>query len=303
MVEVAMMHDQVNVARTGAGEVQVPLHDAAAFAGMHRAGQLAAAVLDMITPAVRPGVTTGELDRLCNAFILDHGAVPAPLNYRGYPKSICTSINQEVCHGIPSEDRVLREGDILNIDVTVILDGWHGDTSRMFFAGEPKVKARRLCQVTFEAMWEGIRAVRPGARLSVIGFAIQNHAEKFRYSVVQDYCGHGIGRVFHDAPSVLHYHTSRDKKSKKERQEESYQILRQRDLVLQPGMIFTIEPMINAGSWDAGGWRVKLSKEDGWTVVTRDGEPSAQFEHTVGVTEDGCEVFTLSPAGLHHPPW
>jgi methionyl aminopeptidase len=292
-----MMHDQVNVAKRAASEAEIPLHDAEGFAGMHRAGQLAAAVLDMITPEVRPGVTTAELDRLCHAFIRDHGAAPAPLNYRGYPKSICTSINQEVCHGIPSEERVLREGDIINIDVTVILDGWHGDTSRMFFAGTPALKARRLCQVTYEALWRGIGAVRAGAALADIGQAIQSHAERFRYSVVQDYCGHGIGRVFHDAPSVLHYATSRDKKPKKD------QVSQQPKLILRPGMIFTIEPMINAGAWDAGGWRVKLDKKDGWTVITRDGQLSAQFEHTVGVTEAGCEVFTLSPAGLHHPEW
>ncbi len=298
-----MMHEQVNTAQRPVSEAQVPLHDPAAFAGMHRAGQLAAAVLDMIDGQVRPGVTTGELDRRCHGFILDHGAAPAPLNYRGYPKSICTSINHEVCHGIPSESRILRDGDIVNIDVTVILDGWHGDTSRMFFAGEPKIKARRLCQVTYEAMWRGIQAVQPGATLSAIGLAIQTYAERFRYSVVQDYCGHGIGRVFHDAPSVLHYYASREKKARKERQKRPGEAAAQRELVLRPGMIFTIEPMINAGNWDAGGWKVKLSSEDGWTVITRDGELSAQFEHTVGVTEGGCEVFTLSPAGLHHPEW
>jgi methionyl aminopeptidase len=292
-----MMQDQLHTARRPASEVQVPLHDAAGFVGMRRAGQLAAAVLDMIDPHVRPGASTGELDRLCHAFILDHGAAPAPLNYRGFPKSICTSINHEVCHGIPSEGRVLREGDIVNIDVTVILDGWHGDTSRMFFAGTPPLKARRLCQVTYEALWRGIGAVRAGATLGDIGHAIQSHAERFRYSVVQDYCGHGIGRVFHDAPSVLHYHTSREKKPKAD------QAARQPQLILRSGMIFTIEPMINAGDWESGGWKVKLNKKDGWTVITRDGQLSAQFEHTVGVTEDGCEVFTLSPAGLHHPTW
>ena len=250
----------------------------AAFEGMRRAGRLAASVLDMITEHVRPGVTTGELDRLCDAFIRDHGASPAPLNYRGYPKSICTSINHEVCHGIPGERR-LQDGDILNIDITVVLDGWHGDTSRMFFAGWPSLKARRLCRVTFEALWEGIRAVRPGATLGDVGHAIQSYAESHRCAVVRDYCGHGIGRVFHDAPSVLHYGEPGQ------------------GLVLQPGMFFTIEPMINAGTW-----QVKL-KKDGWTVITRDRQPSAQFEHTVGVTEDGVEVFTLSPADLHHPPW
>jgi methionyl aminopeptidase len=273
-----MMHDQVRTAKRPASEAQVPLHERADFAGMHRAGRLAAAVLDMITPEIQPGVTTAELDALCEAFILDHGAVAAPLNYRGYPKSICTSINHEVCHGIPGERRLL-EGDILNIDVTVIVDAWHGDTSRMFFAGTPPLKARRLCQVTFEALWRGIHAVRAGATLGDVGHAIQSYAESQRCSVVRDYCGHGIGRVFHDAPSVLHYGKPGE------------------GLVLQPGMFFTIEPMINAGTW-----QVKL-KKDGWTVITRDRQLSAQFEHTVGVTEDGCEVFTLSPAELHHPDW
>jgi methionyl aminopeptidase len=272
------MHDQVSFARSPAAEVQVPLHDAAAFAGMHRAGRLAAEVLDMITPEVQPGVTTAALDALCETYIRDHGAVAAPLNYRGYPRSICTSINHEVCHGIPGERR-LQEGDILNIDVTVILDGWHGDTSRMFFAGTPPLKARRLCQVTFEALWKGIGAVRAGATLGDVGHAIQRYAESQRCSVVRDYCGHGIGRVFHDAPSVLHYGNPGE------------------GVLLQPGMLFTIEPMVNAGTW-----QVKL-KKDGWTVITRDRQLSAQFEHTVGVTEDGCEVFTISPAGLHHPAW
>ena len=215
---------------------------------------------------------------MCEAFIRDHGAVAAPLNYRGYPKSICTSINHEVCHGIPGERRLL-DGDILNIDVTVILDGWHGDSSRMFFAGTPPLKARRLCQVTFEALWRGIGAVRAGATLGDVGHAIQSYAESQRCAVVRDYCGHGIGRVFHDAPSVLHYGKPGE------------------GLVLRPGMFFTIEPMVNAGTW-----QVKL-KKDGWTVITRDRQLSAQFEHTVGVTEEGCEVFTLSPAGLHHPEW
>lgn len=272
------MQDQITTARSSAAEVQVPLHDAVAFASMHRAGRLAAEVLDMITPAVRPGVTTGELDDLCEAFIRDHGAVAAPLNYRGYPKSICTSINHEVCHGIPGERR-LQEGDILNIDVTVILDGWHGDSSRMYFAGTPPLKARRLCQVTFDALWQGIEAVRAGATLGDVGHAIQTYAESQRCAVVRDYCGHGIGRVFHDAPSVLHYGKPGE------------------GLMLRPGMLFTIEPMVNAGTW-----QVKL-KKDGWTVITRDRQLSAQFEHTVGVTEDSCEVFTISPAGLHHPEW
>ncbi len=272
------MQDLVKADTLGAQEAQVPLHDAAAFAGMQRAGRLAASALDMITEHVVPGVTTNELDRLCHEYIHDHDAVSACLHYRGFPKSICTSINHEVCHGIPGERRLL-EGDILNIDVTVIFEGWYGDTSRMFFAGQPPLKARRLCRVTFEALWQGIRAVRAGATLGDVGHAIQSYAESERCSVVRDYCGHGIGRVFHDAPSVLHFGKPGE------------------GLVLRPGMIFTIEPMVNLGTW-----QVKL-KMDGWTVITSDRQPSAQFEHTVGVTETGCEVFTVSPAGLHHPAW
>jgi methionyl aminopeptidase len=259
-------------------DTAVPLHDATAFAGMHRAGQLAAEVLDMITPHVVPGVSTAKLDQLCHAFILDHGTTPAPLHYRGYPCATCISLNHEVCHGIPGPRRLLP-GDILNIDVTVILDEWHGDSSRMYFAGRPPLKARRLCQVTFDGLWKGIEAVRPGATLGDLGHAIQSHVEGQRCAVVRDYCGHGIGRVFHDAPSVLHYGNPGE------------------GLVFQAGMIFTIEPMVNAGTW-----QVKL-KKDGWTVVTRDRQLSAQFEHTIGVTADGAEVFTLSPAGLHHPAW
>jgi len=272
------MSNQLRVSEQKYTEAQVPIHGAEAFAGMRRAGQLAAAVLDMITEHVQPGVTTGELDRRCHDFILEQGARPAPLNYRGYPKPTCISVNHEVCHGIPGERR-LQAGDILNIDVTVILDGWYGDTSRMFFAGTPPLKARRLCQVTFEALWRGIEAVGAGATLGDIGHAIQSHAERNRCSVVRDYCGHGVGRVFHDAPSVLHYGNPGE------------------GLALRPGMIFTIEPMVNAGTW-----QVKL-KKDGWTVITRDRQLSAQFEHTVGVTDAGREVFTLSPAGKHHPPW
>jgi methionyl aminopeptidase len=272
------MQNQLEVARRAPDDVRVPLHDADGFAAMHRAGELAAKVLDMITPHVQPGVTTSELDRMCHDFIMDHGAQPAPLDYRGYPKSICTSINHEVCHGIPGERRLL-DGDIMNIDVTVILDGWFGDTSRMFFAGQASLKARRLCKLTFEALWQGIRAVRAGATLGDVGHAIQSYAEGHRCSVVRDYCGHGIGRAFHEPPSVLHFGNPGE------------------GLMLEPGMIFTIEPMINAGTW-----QVKL-KKDGWTVITRDRQLSAQFEHTVGVTLDGCEVFTISPAGLHHPAW
>jgi methionyl aminopeptidase len=260
---------------------RIKLHGESHFAAMRKAGRLAAAALDMIFPHVVPGVTTGELDRLCHAFIVDHGAIPAPLGYRGFPKSICTSVNHVVCHGIPGDKRLVA-GDIVNIDVTVILDGWHGDTSRMFYVGDVGVKARRLCDVTYEAMMAGVAAVKPGATLGDIGRAIQSHAEGHRFSVVRDFCGHGLGRVFHDAPSVLHYHDRSNALQK---------------LQLRPGMFFTIEPMINAGDW-----RVKILG-DGWTAVTRDKSLSAQFEHSVGVTADGVEIFTASPAGLHRPPY
>ena len=262
----------------GGDSRRITLHSPEDFAPMRRAGQLAAAALDMITPHVRPGVTTGELDRLCHDFILAHGATPAPLGYRGYPKSICTSINHVVCHGIPGE-RVLADGDILNIDVTVILDGWHGDSSRMYVAGQASTKARLLLDVTYESLMRGIEATRPGATLGDIGHAIQTVVERHRFSVVRDFCGHGIGRRFHEPPNVLHFGRPGE------------------GPVLKPGMFFTIEPMVNVGRPD-----VKIL-DDGWTAVTRDRSLSAQFEHMVGVTETGCEVFTYSPAGLHHPPY
>ncbi|MEQ8349792.1 MAG: type I methionyl aminopeptidase [Sneathiellaceae bacterium] len=256
----------------------IKLHSAEDFDGMRRAGRLAAECLDMITPHVQPGVTTGELDRMCHGFIRDHGAIPAPLGYRGFPKSICTSINHVVCHGIPGDKR-LREGDVMNIDVTVILDGWHGDTSRMYFSGDVGVRARKLCDVTYEAMMLGIGAVKPGATLGDIGHAIQSFAESQRFSVVRDFCGHGLGRVFHDAPNILHYGDPGT------------------GTVLRAGMFFTVEPMVNAGKW-----QVRMLS-DGWTAVTRDRSLSAQYEHSVGVTEDGVEIFTTSPAGLHQPPY
>ena len=245
---------------------------------MRSAGQLAAQTLDMIAPHVRPGVTTAALDALCHEFIRAHGATPAPLNYRGFPKSICTSINHVVCHGIPG-DRRLIEGDVLNIDVTVVLDGWHGDSSRMFAAGPPSTKAHKLIDVTYEALMRGVAAVKPGATLGDIGHAIQVYVEANRFSVVRDFCGHGIGRRFHEAPNILHFGRSGE------------------GPVLQPGMFFTVEPMVNAGRPE-----VKVL-DDGWTAVTRDRSLSAQFEHMVGVTETGCEVFTFSPAGLHKPPY
>lgn len=255
------------------------IHDEGGYEGMRKAGQLAAATLDMITDHVVPGVTTEELDRLCHEFILKHNAIPAPLNYRGFPKSICTSLNHVVCHGIPG-DRVLEEGDILNIDVTVILDSWYGDTSRMFYVGDKiPVKARNLCDVTYDAMMAGIEAVKPGATLGDVGFAIQQVAESHRFSIVRDFCGHGLGQVFHMPPSVMHFG------------------LPGQGLVLEPGMFFTIEPMVNAGKY-----QTKVL-EDGWTAVTRDRSLSAQYEHSLAVTEDGFEIFTLSPKGYTKAPY
>jgi len=257
----------------------IKLHGAEAFAGMRAAGRLAAETLDFIAPHVRPGVSTEELDRLCHDFIIGHDAVPAPLGYRGFPKSICTSVNHVVCHGIPDPKKVLQSGDIVNIDITVILGGWHGDTSRMFYVGDVGVKARRLCEVTYEAMMRGIAVVRPGATTGDIGHAIQTYAEAQRCSVVRDFCGHGLGRVFHDAPNILHYGEPGT------------------GIVLKEGMFFTVEPMINLGTW-----QVKVLS-DGWTAVTKDRSLSAQFEHSIGVTAGGHEIFTLSPKGWHQPPY
>jgi methionyl aminopeptidase len=273
------MGRQAVLQRLGSAAAGIKIHGPAEFEAMRRAGRLAAETLDFITPHVLPGVTTDRLDRLCHQFIVDHGAVPAPLNYRGFPRSICTSVNHVVCHGIPGE-KVLREGDAINIDVTVILDGWHGDTSRMFHVGDAvSPKNQRLVDVTYEAMMRGIAVVRPGASLRDIGHAIQSYAESFRFSVVEDFCGHGLGRIFHDAPSVLHYVGSGP------------------EIILQQGMFFTVEPMINAGRKE-----VKILG-DGWTAVTRDRSLSAQFEHSIGVTADGYEIFTLSPAGYTKPPY
>ncbi len=238
---------------------------------MRVAGRLAADVLQMIRPYVKPGVTTEELDRICHDYIVnEQKAIPAPLNYRGFPKSICTSVNHQICHGIPGPKK-LKEGDIVNIDVTVIKDGFHGDTSRMFFVGTPSIQARRLVRVTYEAMVRGIRMVRPGVRLGDIGHAIQKYVESHNYSVVREYCGHGIGREFHEEPQVLHYGRPGT------------------GMELVPGMTFTIEPMVNAGK------RHSKVLADGWTVVTKDRSLSAQWEHTVLVTEDGFEVLTLAP--------
>ena len=242
---------------------------------MRIAGRLAAEVLDFITPHVKPGVTTGRLDKLCHDYMVDvQGTIPAPLDYappghRPYPKSICTSVNHQVCHGVPG-DKVLKHGDIVNLDITVIKDGWHGDTSRMFLLGEPSIQARRLCETTYECMWRGIAQVRPGATLGDIGHAIQRHAEANGYSVVREFCGHGIGRRFHEEPQVVHYGRPGQGPA------------------LQAGMVFTIEPMINAGRRDI------RALADGWTIVTADHSLSAQWEHTVVVTPSGFEVLTLS---------
>jgi methionyl aminopeptidase len=271
-----MTQDQTTLDRRRATEA--PLHGPEAFAGMRRAGRLTAEALDLLVEHVRPGMTTELLDKLVFGFAMDHGAYPAPLLYRGYPKSICTSINHVVCHGIPN-DKPLREGDLVNIDVTLILDGWHGDSSRMYFVGEVARRAARLSDITYEALLRGVAAVQPGGRTNDIGAAIQALAERERCSVVRDFCGHGLGRVFHDAPTILHY------------VEPSYNV------ELKPGMLFTVEPMINVGRS-----HVKVLA-DGWTAVTRDRSLSAQFEHTVGVTETGVEVFTRSPKGYDKPPY
>ncbi len=264
--------------------MSIPIKSSADIEKMRVAGRLAAEVLRVVEPHVKAGVSTAELDRICHDHIVNvQKAIPANIGYGGghgripFPAATCTSVNNVICHGIPSDGKLLKDGDILNIDVTVIKDGWHGDTSRMYFVGKPSVLAQRLVEVTREAMFRGIRAVRPGAHLGDIGHAIQSYAESERFSVVREYCGHGIGQVYHDEPQVLHYGQAGT------------------GPVLQKGMLFTIEPMINLGKP-----HVKVLS-DGWTAVTRDRELSAQFEHTVGVTETGVEVFTHSPAGLEWP--
>jgi methionyl aminopeptidase len=256
----------------------IKLHRPEDFDGMRAAGRLAAETLDMIAEHVAPGVTTDHLDNLIHAFMEAGGAVPATLGYRGFPKSSCISINHVVCHGIPGP-KALKNGDILNIDVTVILDGWYGDCSRMYVAGPPNRKSERLINITHEALMLGIEQVKPGNTFGDIGHAIQRFVERERCGVVRDFCGHGLGRVFHDAPNVLHY--GRPGAGAK----------------LRPGMFFTIEPMVNLGRPDT-----KILS-DGWTAVTRDKSLSAQFEHSIGVTEEGCEIFTASPAGKFHPTW
>ncbi len=260
----------------GTEQRHITLHTPADFAPMRAAGALAAAVLDMVGAHVRPGITTGEIDTICHDYIIAHGAIPAPLNYRGFPKSTCISINHVVCHGIPG-DRVLMDGDALNIDITVILDGWHGDSSRMYVAGTAATKVRRLIDVTYESLLRGIAQAKPGNHFGDIGHAIQTYVEAQRFTVVRDFCGHGIGRQFHEPPNVLHFGRKGD------------------GPLLKPGMFFTIEPMVNAGRPE-----VKIL-DDGWTAVTRDRSLSAQFEHMIGITETGCEVFTLA-AGEHIAP-
>ena len=254
----------------------ITLHGKRDFVKMHKAGRLAAEVLDYITDFIKPNVTTEYLDNLCHNYIISNKAIPAPLNYRGYPKSTCISVNHVVCHGIPGS-KVLKTGDILNIDITVILDGWYGDTSRMYFVGEPPLKAKILTRITYESMMLGIEQVKPGNTTGDIGNAIQKHAEKNGFSVVRDFTGHGLGQVFHTSPTILHYGKSKT------------------GVVLEEGMFFTIEPMINSGKHE-----VKVLS-DGWTAVTRDKSFSAQFEHSIGVTSSGFEIFTLSPKGFTQP--
>lgn len=256
----------------------IKLYDESGFAGMRKAGRLAAEILDALVPHVVPGVSTGELDDIVRRMTIDGGGVPATMGYRGYEHSCCTSINTVICHGIPG-DRRLAEGDIVNIDVTPMVDGWHGDSSRMYIAGEAPIKARRLVEVTYECLMLGIEQAKPGNRIGDIAHAIQSHAEGHRYSVVREFCGHGLGRLFHDAPEVVHAGKPGT------------------GPLLKPGMIFTIEPMINIGKPHG------KVLEDGWTAVTRDRSLSAQFEHSIGITENGCEIFTASPKGLHKPPY
>jgi methionyl aminopeptidase len=275
MIETSLLaRDESLTGRHGA----IKLHGPDGFAGMRAAGRLAAEILDALVPHVVPGVTTQEIDDIVHRMTLDAGGIPATLNYRGYTKSCCTSVNHVVCHGIPG-DRALKDGDIVNIDVTPILDGWHGDSSRMYLVGDVPIKAKKLVQVTYECLMLGIAQAKAGNRLGDVAHAIQSHAEANRYSVVRDFCGHGLGRVFHDAPEVVH--AGRPGTGPE----------------LRPGMFFTIEPMINIGK------AASKILDDGWTAVTRDRSLSAQFEHSVGITEDGCEIFTRSPKGLDSPPY
>ena len=275
MTEYQLIEGSETVYRDGT----IKLHTEEGFEGMRKAGRLAATILDEVADLVKPGVTTESLDTAIRGMMLDAGAVPATLGYRGYTHSSCISLNHVICHGIPGS-KVLKDGDILNIDVTPLLDGWHGDTSRMFFAGEPSIKAKRLVDVTYKCLMLGIDAAsKPGARLGDIGAAIEAHAKQFRYGVVREFCGHGLGRLFHDAPEVVHAAKAGTGPE------------------LKPGMFFTIEPMINLGK----PWAKVLG--DGWTAVTRDKSLSAQFEHSIAITETGNEIFTKSPTGRDKPPY
>lgn len=256
----------------------IRIHETADFDGMRRAGRVAAEILDKVASLVEPGVTTAALDDFIRSEVESRGALSATIGYRGYQHASCISVNHVVCHGIPGA-KLLKDGDILNIDVTVIVDGWYGDTSRMYVAGSMPRKAERLIQVTHDALFKGIEAVRPGNTFGDIGYAIQSYVEANRMSVVRDFCGHGLGRVFHAPPNVLHYGRPGS------------------GPVLEEGMFFTIEPMVNLGRPET-----KVLADD-WTAVTRDKSLSAQFEHSVGVTQDGCELFTLSPTGKFHPTW
>ena len=275
-ITMAMYEDAATAPLKNTGKIR--LYDAAGFAGMRAAGHLAAECLDLLVDVARPGVSTQEIDDFVYDFAIKNNALPATLNYRGYTKSCCTSINHVVCHGIPN-DKPLRDGDIVNIDVTFIVDGWHGDSSRMYLIGNVKRAAERLVEVTYESLMRGIAVAKPGATTGDIGHAIQVFVENERCSVVRDFCGHGVGRLFHDAPNILHYGS------------------RGEGVQLKPGMIFTIEPMVNLGRYN-----VKVLS-DGWTAVTRDRSLSAQYEHTIGITETGCEIFTLSPRGYTVPPY
>ncbi len=258
---------------------KITLYSLDDFAHMRKAGRLAAETLDYITPFVTPGISTGKLDKLLEDFMREHGGIPATIGYNGYEKASCISPNHVICHGIPSDTKFLQDGDIINIDITVIVDGWFGDTSRMYYVGNPHLKAKRLVETTYETMMAGIKQCVPGNTLGDVGYAMQCVAERERYSVVMDYCGHGIGRVFHDNPNVLNYGTPHT------------------GVKLVPGMIFTVEPMVNIGA------PYTLTLKDGWTTITKDRSLSAQFEHTLGITENGFEIFTLSPKGYTLPPY
>ena len=255
----------------------IPIYSKNDFEKMRRAGSLAAKILDELKTLIKPGISTLEINDFCHEMIINNNAIPAPLNYKGFPKSVCTSVNHVVCHGIPSQNKILQNGDIINIDVTVILDGWHGDSSRMFVAGNINRKIYSLLKTTYECLLIGIKHALPGKNLGDIGFEIHQYAEQKNYSVVRDFCGHGIGKVFHTPPSVLHYGNLKEGPR------------------LEPGMFFTIEPMINIGDW-----RIKILN-DGWTAVTKDKSLSAQFEHTIGITETGNEIFTLSHNNTDFP--